>query len=146
MSMAQRSGRGPTTHPERTHPLELETRSFLTSRIVISSSLLVSSCLCFSAPGYGQETLWQRYKAAGSEAAQQGRYEEAERLLRAGLDQAGQFGSLDPRLADSLNQLAVLYATQHQYAQAEPLFQRSLGVSVAALGPDHPHVAIVLRN
>ena len=108
--------------------------------------LLCSFLFFFPAQTYGQETLWPTYKAAGSDAVQQGRYEEAESLLRAAIAQAEKFGSLDPRLADSLNQLAILYATQRKFTQAEPLFQRSLGVSVAALGPDHPDVAIVLRN
>ena len=108
--------------------------------------LLLCTFLFFPAQTYGQETLWPTYKAAGSDAVQQGRYEEAESLLRAAIAQAEKFGSLDPRLADSLNQLAILYATQRKFTQAEPLFQRSLGVSVAALGPDHPDVAIVLRN
>lgn len=108
--------------------------------------LLLCTFLFFPAQTYGQETLWPTYKAAGSDAVQQGRYEEAESLLRAAIAQAEKFGSLDPRLADSLNQLAILYATQRKFTQAEPLFQRSLGVSVAVLGPDHPDVAIVLRN
>jgi tetratricopeptide (TPR) repeat protein len=109
--------------------------------------LLLCTFLFFPAQTYGQETLWPTSKAAGSDAVQQGRYyEEAESLLRAAIEQAEKFGSLDPRLADSLNQLAILYATQRKFTQAEPLFQRSLGVSVAALGPDHPDVAIVLRN
>jgi Tfp pilus assembly protein PilF len=62
------------------------------------------------------------------------------------LSQLKQVASLNPRLADSLNELAILYATQHKHAQAEPMFQRALGVSVAALGSDHPDVAIVLKN
>jgi TPR repeat protein len=41
-------------------------------------------------------------------------------------------------VAISLNNLAALYRAQGQYAQAEPLFKRSLAILAKALGPDHP--------
>ena len=45
-----------------------------------------------------------------------------------------------------MNNLAGLYDTQGQYAQAEPLYQRSLAIREKALGPDHPDVAQSLNN
>jgi tetratricopeptide (TPR) repeat protein len=42
--------------------------------------------------------------------------------------------------------LALLYHTQGKYAQAEPLFRRSLATLTKALGPDHPNVATYLEN
>ncbi|MCL5669278.1 MAG: tetratricopeptide repeat protein, partial [Gammaproteobacteria bacterium] len=38
------------------------------------------------------------------------------------------------------------YPTQGQYAQAEPLYKRSLAITEKALGPDHPDVATSLEN
>ena len=35
---------------------------------------------------------------------------------------------------------------QRQYAQAEPLYKRSLAIREKALGPDHPDVATSLEN
>ena len=49
-------------------------------------------------------------------------------------------------MATSLNNLATLYQAQGQYAQAEPLFKRSLAIKESALGPDHPTVATGLEN
>jgi tetratricopeptide (TPR) repeat protein len=49
-------------------------------------------------------------------------------------------------VAESLNNLALLYDTQGQYAQAEPLYKRSLAIREKALGPDHPDVAVSLEN
>jgi tetratricopeptide (TPR) repeat protein len=46
-----------------------------------------------------------------------------------------------PDVAASLNNLAELYRAQGQYAQAEPLYKRSLAIVEKALGPDHPNVA-----
>ena len=100
-------------------------------------------------PGWwcdGPGMLWENYKAEGKTAVERGQYDKAENFFHAAIEQVEQVGSLNPCLADCLNELAILYAKQHKYAQAELLFQRSLGVSVAALGSDHPDVAIVLKN
>ncbi len=51
-----------------------------------------------------------------------------------------------PDVATSLNNLAELYRTQGQYAQAEPLYKRSLAIAEKSLGLDHPAVATVLNN
>jgi len=96
--------------------------------------------------GDGRGMLWENDKAEGETAVERGQYDKAEKFFHAAIEQVEQVGSLNPRLADSLNEPTVLYATQHKHAQAEPMFQRALGVSVAALGSDHPDVAIVLKN
>ena len=49
-------------------------------------------------------------------------------------------------MAQSLNNLASLYRAQGKYAEAEPLFKRSLKIWEKALGKDHPEVASVLDN
>jgi tetratricopeptide (TPR) repeat protein len=137
---------GPTIPTENERCRAWELKNSIARRLFSWWWVLLFCVLCFPSQADGQETLWQTYKAAANAAAEQGRYEEAENLLGAAIEQAERLGSLDPRVADSLNQLAILYASQHKFTQAEPLFQRSLGISVAALGPDHPDVAIILRN
>jgi len=100
-------------------------------------------------PGWwcdGRGMLWDDYKAEGKTAVEQGEFDKAENFFQAAIELVEQTGSFNPCLADCLNELAILYAKQHKYAQAELLFQRSLGLSVAALGSDHPDVAIVLKN
>ena len=49
-------------------------------------------------------------------------------------------------MAQSLNNLALLYDNQGQYAQAEPLYKRSLAIREKALGRGHPDVATSLEN
>ncbi len=49
-------------------------------------------------------------------------------------------------MAASLNNLAELYRTQGRYAEAEPLYKRSLAIREGALGPEHPDVAQSLEN
>ena len=84
---------------------------------------------------------------AGSMAHILGEYDQAikyhEKALESGLKN---FGPDHPTVAQSLNNLALLYYTQGQYAQAEPLYKRSLAVWEKALGPDHPNVVTSLEN
>ncbi len=49
-------------------------------------------------------------------------------------------------LATSLNSLATVYQAQGRYAEAEPLYKRSLAIWEKALGPEHPHVATALES
>jgi hypothetical protein len=56
------------------------------------------------------------------------------------------YGRDHPKVATSLNNLALLYKTQGQYTQAEPLYKRSLAIGEKALGPGHPDVATSLEN
>jgi hypothetical protein len=45
-----------------------------------------------------------------------------------------------------LEQLAGLCEVQGRYAATELILQRSLAIRERALGPDHPHVANVLKH
>ena len=64
----------------------------------------------------------------------------------AALEDVQNAGPEDPRLAATLNTLAVLYHAQRKYAQAEPLYQRVLKLLEQTVGPDHPTLATTLNN
>ena len=49
-------------------------------------------------------------------------------------------------MATSLNNLAILYQDMGRYAEAEPLYRRSLAIGEKQLGRDHPDVANSLDN
>ena len=49
-------------------------------------------------------------------------------------------------MATLLNNLALLYNNQGRYAEAEPLYKRSLTILESTLGPDHPQVVLSLDN
>ncbi len=49
-------------------------------------------------------------------------------------------------MATDLNNLAELYHAQGRYADAEPIFRRSLAIKEKVLGPEHPGVANSLNN
>ncbi len=93
-----------------------------------------------------QETRWDSIMADASKAYHQADYAQAEKLYLAALKEAEKFGNQDLRLALSLNNLARLYKTQGNYAQAEPLLRRALAIREKVLGSEHPDVASVLEN
>src|SRR2546428_761856 len=73
-----------------------------------------------------QGTRWEHYMTEGTKAYQNGQETNAEMFYLAALEDVQHAGPEDPRLAATLNTLAVLYHTQKKYAQAEPLYQRVL--------------------
>ena len=104
-------------------------------------------CLALLPPTtHAQDTKWEKSNAAGVEAYQQGRYGEAEKRWLAALEEAESFGPDDQRLGTSLNNLGVLYQARGKYAEAEPLFKRSLAIREKALGAEHPDVIQSLNN
>ena len=102
--------------------------------------LLISIWL-WSVAAIADEYLWKKYNQAGIAAYRQGNYTEAVKQLEAALKEAEQFGERDPRLGSSLNNLAELYRAQGRYAEAHPLYKRSLAILEKAFGPEHPAVA-----
>ena len=55
-------------------------------------------------------------------------------------------GLTHPDVATSFDNLPLLYQAQGKYAEAEPLYKRSLGIREQTRGPDHSHVATSLEN
>ena len=89
---------------------------------------------------------WETLNATAFEAYQRGDYAEAEKQWSGALKAAEEFGLEDPRLATSLNNLALLYEAQGKYVEAEPLYKRALAIDEKAVGPEHPEVATILDN
>ena len=108
-------------------------------------SVLAVLWLC-STSASAQVEQWQNHVVAGGQAYQQGNYSEAEKQFTAAVKEAEGFGPQDPRLATSLNNLAVLYRTKGRYAEAESLYKRALAIDEKALGSDHPDFASDLNN
>ena len=55
-------------------------------------------------------------------------------------------GKKHPDYAHSLNNLAVVYLAEGNYAKAEPLFVEALAIDKQVLGEKHPDYAISLNN
>jgi len=80
-------------------------------------------------------------------AATAGDYMAAERFLRdAALQQEASLGPLHPDLANTLNNLGVVYETTDKPADAERCYRRAYAIAIAALERDHPFVATSEKN
>ncbi len=87
-------------------------------------------------PGLDCSTLIFRLMRQAELSWRQGKYEEAERLLRRAQALAEQhLGPAHPRTAEILNDLALLYCSLEKYGQAELLYQQALDVQEQQLGP-----------
>jgi len=65
---------------------------------------------------------------AAVEAFVDGDYAEAGQRFEAAVNEAESFGADDPRLAESLNGLGVVYRTVRRFTEAEPLLRRALAI------------------
>ncbi len=110
---------------------------------------LLAGLLCLAlwpAHPFAQTGQWEKYMAAADAAYQTGNFAEAEKQFGAALKEAVRFGPKDTRLATSLNNLAFIYKVQGKYADAEPLYERSLAIVEETLGLGHPRLATSLDN
>jgi tetratricopeptide (TPR) repeat protein len=108
--------------------------------------LTASGCAASRTSAADPDTVWQQSYDAGREAYERADYNRAQQMFAAAARQAERFPDQDLRLARSLNNLAGAYAAQGKYAEAEPLYQRSLAILEKVRGPDHPDVATALSN
>ena len=109
----------------------------------------LSVVVCVSMPisqASAQDTSWEHYMAEGAKAYQNGEETNAEMFYLAALEGVRDTSPEDPRLAATLNALAVLYHTQRKYAQAEPLYERVVKLLEQSIGLDHPTLATALNN
>ena len=117
--------------------------------IKVRERWLVAGALClilWPAVSCTQDVRWEKMMSLGEKALQEGRLARAEKYFLEALSEAENRGASEEHLAASLNNLAGLYQAQGKYAEAEPLYQRSLGIREKALGPEHPDVAVSLEN
>lgn len=91
-------------------------------------------------------TLLKTWRDAGVQAWQEGRLGIAEHLLIAAMEQAEKFGPEDVRVADTANDLAIVYATAGKITEAELLFHRSLAIGIKRFGAEHPTVGATMQN
>ena len=71
---------------------------------------------------------WDALVAKGRTLRDQSRYADAELCLRSAVSLAEEFGSTDPRYAESLNALATVVQIRGRYDEAESLFQQAVSI------------------
>src|SRR5215210_1354326 len=113
-------------------------------KISLTSILLVMAFA--SAAVYAQQPTWETYQEAGRRALERGDYAEAETQLKAALKEASGFVLKDQRLTETLDELASVYRAAGRFDEAETLYRRTLSITEAAFGPEHPNTAASLNN
>ncbi|MEM9461503.1 MAG: serine/threonine-protein kinase [Myxococcota bacterium] len=77
----------------------------------------------------------------------QGKYEEAETLLRRALQATEQARGADhPDVTSSLQNLGIVLSRRGKHEEANALLRRALQIDERTLGKDHPHVAADAHN
>lgn len=115
--------------------------------VIILAPILTTLLLLFDhMPSRAQVTLWETYQSAGHQAIEDRHVADAERLLLAAAKHIESVSPDDPRLANTLNDLGVLYGMQNRDIEAEPLFERALVINEKAFGRQHPSVVLGLQN
>lgn len=108
--------------------------------------LCLSGLLLCPFSSEGEETDWNLYMTEGAKAYQNGNEADAETLYLAALDTLKDASPDDPRLATTLNTLAVLYHHQRKFAAATPLYEQVLALLEKTLPAEHPVLAHTLNN
>ncbi|MGC1544155.1 MAG: tetratricopeptide repeat protein, partial [Candidatus Acidiferrales bacterium] len=106
--------------------------------------LLASACRAQVSPFPSND--WASLNDAGERAYERRQYAASENFLKGALQLAENFGHDDPRVATTLNDLALLYRAEGKLQDAEPLYRRSLAIREKKLGPSDPAVAVSLNN
>src|ERR1700733_12360292 len=99
------------------------------NRLVLTLGLALAVGACLSAPSSAQKIDIAARRSAIAELSRAGKYSQAIPLaqqLLADLEKAR--GSSSPDVAAALNNLAMLYGSQGQDADAEPLYRRSIAI------------------
>lgn len=109
-------------------------------------SLAPAACLAAVLTACAAPLRWRRSMENGDQAVRQGLYEDALRDYGRAAKEAELFPPGDPRRAESLNGLAVVYRAQGRGAEAEKLARRAAEASEAAWGPADRRTAASLKN
>ena len=119
----------------------------------MASSRRASKCFALSAAfflfsqlAHAGEAEWKAHLDTGVTAYGSGDYRTAGARFEAALIEAQAFRGDDARLGLTQQWLGYVYQTQGRYADAEPMYRRSLAIYEKVLGRDHPDVADSLNN
>ena len=101
---------------------------------------------CTKAETGGPQEHWQRACEAGNEAAKKGRYKTAERHYSRAVQEAVAFGDNDPRLIQSLNELALTFSHEKRLEEAQITYLAVLKRQEHNFGRDSLELVPVLNK
>jgi tetratricopeptide (TPR) repeat protein len=90
--------------------------------------------------------MWERYNNMGQNAMAQGKFADAESQFRLAVQEAEPMDAKDPKLANSLNNLANCLRQQGKFPEAEEHYKRAIEVRQKAMGPLHKDLIGIYDN
>ncbi len=107
------------------------------SRWSLSLALVI---ILMPAPGWGQQTSWERLIDQGNQALARGAPFEAETHYLEALQVADQFAPQDLRRATTRRNLAQALILQGGFETADSLYREAISIATKTLEPHHPYV------
>ena len=92
------------------------------------------------------KTPWELHSEQGTTLMEQGKFPEAEQELKAALELAEQFEGQDPRLTQSITNLAILHNAKGEPEQAETLLLKAVAIHEEGPTPQTAELAASLSN
>ncbi|XP_058752330.1 uncharacterized protein LOC131625490 isoform X3 [Vicia villosa] len=91
---------------------------------------------------------WRVFTDKGRELFLEGKFDDAERLFLAAIQEAKEgFGEQDPHVASACNNLvAEMYRVKKAFDKAEPLYLEAIKILEESFGPDDVRVAVAVHN
>ncbi|XP_039114625.1 uncharacterized protein LOC120249973 isoform X2 [Dioscorea cayenensis subsp. rotundata] len=90
---------------------------------------------------------WRIFTDNGRELFLKGKLDEAEKYFLAALEEAKEgFGTRDPHVASSCNNLAELYRVRKAFEKAEPLYLEAINILEESFGTDDIRVGAAFHN
>src|SRR2546427_27310 len=117
-------------------------------RVPMTRLAVALLCLALSPALVGaQDSLWEKYMAAGAESYGKGQFAEAEKMWLAARKEAeASFRPADLPLAAPLSNPPELHRRQGKHPQAATLPRRPRAITQKAKGSHHPQVASIVNN
>jgi tetratricopeptide (TPR) repeat protein len=129
---------------EWTYGVCVKAAIFLTLTLVFTPALFAQAPQ--TQPTQINDQGWKTAHEAGLKAIEQELYSQAVQAFQVAIGEAEKFGSIDPRLAQSINGMAQAYFLQGNFAAAERQFQQALTIYEKSARPNDPNVAMVLNS
>ena len=116
------------------------------NRLALMTGLALIASACFGTSSFAQKSDTAALSARIAELGRAGKYSEAIPLAQRQVADLEKSGPVNRDLAGALNNLALLYGSQGQDGEAEPLYKRALSILEKTDGLDRVGIAPELNN
>lgn len=114
--------------------------------LLIAATCAVSTLFVFSAPSYAQAAVWVQVNSAGKSLYENSDLDGAEQKWLEALKLARQIAPHDPRVAETMSELAELYSRTQRLEQAAAMWKGAIRIKQLVYGDNSPELEKDLDN